>query len=89
MMGADYHHVHHIYNWYNFGLFTCLWDTLCGTIRHPTKTDLTSELAIAASNPVYGVDKDGDLTSHGRSNNHEDSVAVANHNNKRSGKKAN
>ncbi|GAB5360928.1 hypothetical protein AAMO2058_000670100 [Amorphochlora amoebiformis] len=34
-MGADYHSIHHIYNWNNFGLFTQLWDWLFGTLRHP------------------------------------------------------
>mmetsp|Transcript_10568 Transcript_10568/g.20272 ORF Transcript_10568/g.20272 Transcript_10568/m.20272 type:complete len:197 (-) Transcript_10568:538-1128(-) len=34
-MGADYHSVHHIYNWFNFGLFTVLWDYMHNTLRHP------------------------------------------------------
>mmetsp|Transcript_9560 Transcript_9560/g.17439 ORF Transcript_9560/g.17439 Transcript_9560/m.17439 type:complete len:108 (+) Transcript_9560:120-443(+) len=38
LMGADYHSVHHIYNWYNFGLFTQLWDYLFNTLRHPDET---------------------------------------------------
>eukprot|EP00466_Bigelowiella_natans_P016123 jgi/Bigna1/135842/aug1.31_g10550 len=34
-MGAGYHLVHHQYNWFNFGLFTMLWDYLHNTLRHP------------------------------------------------------
>jgi len=34
-MGADYHHLHHVYNWYNFGLFTRTFDWLFGTLRAP------------------------------------------------------
>ena len=33
LMGCDYHCVHHRYNWYNFGLFTVLWDSAFGTLR--------------------------------------------------------
>eukprot|EP00483_Globobulimina_turgida_P010447 UN10468 len=39
MMGADYHFVHHKYNWYNFGFFTMFWDWVFGTLKHPTKED--------------------------------------------------
>lgn len=35
LMGYEYHAIHHEYNWFNFGLFTVLFDTLWGTIRHP------------------------------------------------------
>jgi len=35
LMGADYHYIHHRDNWYNFGLFTMLWDGIFGTLRHP------------------------------------------------------
>jgi len=35
LMGADYHYIHHRDNWYNFGLFTVLWDTIFNTVRHP------------------------------------------------------
>ena len=34
-MGCDYHLIHHEKNWYNFGLFTVLWDTVWNTIKHP------------------------------------------------------
>lgn len=34
-MGADYHHLHHVYNWYNFGLFTRFFDWLFSTLREP------------------------------------------------------
>jgi len=34
-MGADYHYLHHAYNWYNFGLFTLFWDGIFKTVRHP------------------------------------------------------
>lgn len=34
-MGADYHQLHHMYNWYNFGLFTRFYDWLFGTLRAP------------------------------------------------------
>jgi len=36
LMGADYHYIHHRDNWYNFGLFTQLWDWLYGTLRDPS-----------------------------------------------------
>ena len=64
LMGADYHFIHHKYNWYvsslslflycgiyvvtsmqyiiirfNFGFFTCFWDWVFGTLKHPTKDD--------------------------------------------------
>mmetsp|Transcript_50644 Transcript_50644/g.84231 ORF Transcript_50644/g.84231 Transcript_50644/m.84231 type:complete len:284 (-) Transcript_50644:296-1147(-) len=39
MMGADYHFVHHKFNWYNFGFFTVFWDWVFGTLKHPTKDD--------------------------------------------------
>eukprot|EP01083_Nonionella_stella_P098572 277226_1 len=39
LMGADYHFVHHKYNWYNFGFFTIFWDWVFGTLKHPTKED--------------------------------------------------
>ncbi len=35
LMGCDYHLIHHERNWYNFGLFTVIPDTLFGTIRYP------------------------------------------------------
>jgi len=35
-MGADFHYIHHRDNWYNFGLFTRLWDHLNGTLRDPS-----------------------------------------------------
>tara|TARA_B100000214_G_C23959998_1_gene624749 strand:- start:1033 stop:1581 length:549 start_codon:yes stop_codon:yes gene_type:complete len=35
-MGCDYHLIHHQKNWYNFGLFTVLWDTIWGTIEYPS-----------------------------------------------------
>jgi len=34
-MGADFHYIHHRDNWYNFGLFTRLWDYMNGTLRDP------------------------------------------------------
>jgi sterol desaturase/sphingolipid hydroxylase (fatty acid hydroxylase superfamily) len=33
LMGPDYHNIHHIYNWYNFGLFTQFFDGLFGQLR--------------------------------------------------------
>ena len=33
LMGCNYHYIHHRYNWYNFGLFTVLWDTVFRTLR--------------------------------------------------------
>mmetsp|Transcript_27573 Transcript_27573/g.53572 ORF Transcript_27573/g.53572 Transcript_27573/m.53572 type:complete len:343 (-) Transcript_27573:228-1256(-) len=44
-MGADYHSVHHIYNWFNFGLFTVLWDYLHNTLRHPDEATRKFTLA--------------------------------------------
>jgi sterol desaturase/sphingolipid hydroxylase (fatty acid hydroxylase superfamily) len=35
-MGCDYHYIHHKYNWYNFGFMTLLFDTLFGTVKHPS-----------------------------------------------------
>ena len=35
LMGADYHFVHHKYNWFNFGLFTACCDSMWGTLKHP------------------------------------------------------
>ena len=36
-MGSDYHLIHHGLNWYNFGLYTMFWDSLFGTLKHPSK----------------------------------------------------
>ena len=36
LMGSDYHLIHHVYNWYNFGLYTMFWDWLFGTLKHPS-----------------------------------------------------
>jgi lathosterol oxidase len=38
MLGPDYHAVHHMFNWYNFGLFTRFFDWLFGTLRDPADT---------------------------------------------------
>lgn len=34
-MGADYHFLHHKFNWYNFGFYTLFWDSICKTVKHP------------------------------------------------------
>jgi len=39
LMGADYHFIHHKYNWYNFGFFTMFWDWVFGTLKHPQSAD--------------------------------------------------
>jgi lathosterol oxidase len=36
LMGSDYHLIHHVFNWYNFGLYTMFWDWLFGTLKHPS-----------------------------------------------------
>lgn len=36
LMGADYHYIHHIYNRYNYGLFTQFWDYMFDTLKHPS-----------------------------------------------------
>ena len=38
LMGSDYHLIHHVFNWYNFGLFTMFWDWLFGTLKHPSSS---------------------------------------------------
>jgi len=35
-MGSEYHLIHHVYNWYNFGLYTIFWDWLFGTLKNPS-----------------------------------------------------
>jgi len=42
-MGADYHFIHHKYNWYNFGFFTMFFDSLFGTLKHPTPDDFIND----------------------------------------------
>ncbi len=39
-MGSDYHNIHHVYNWYNFGLFTQLWDWMYNTLKHPSQATI-------------------------------------------------
>ncbi|ETO36017.1 hypothetical protein RFI_01047 [Reticulomyxa filosa] len=42
-MGADYHFIHHKYNWYNFGFFTMFFDWLFGTLKHPVPEDFVGD----------------------------------------------
>jgi len=42
-MGADYHFIHHKYNWYNFGFFTVFWDYMFGTLKHPDHSTYETE----------------------------------------------
>ena len=53
MLDYEYHRIHHLKNWYNFGLFTQLFDRVFGTIKHPFRgklhtiaADLATESAI-------------------------------------------
>lgn len=36
-LGADYHEIHHSHNWFNFGFFTVLCDSLAGTLYMPRR----------------------------------------------------
>ena len=52
MMGCDYHNIHHRYNWYNFGFMTILFDSVFGTIRHPTRESRLYALGMAPMSPT-------------------------------------
>lgn len=52
-MGADYHHLHHVYNWYNFGLYTRFFDWIFGTLRSPHSTAAHSKDAELARGKAF------------------------------------
>jgi len=51
LMGADYHYIHHIYNRYNYGLFTIFWDTVFSTVKHPSPDTLKQAAILADAGP--------------------------------------
>jgi sterol desaturase/sphingolipid hydroxylase (fatty acid hydroxylase superfamily) len=49
LMGSDYHLIHHVYNWYNIGLYTHFWDWVFGTLKHPRTEEVHKALPLRCS----------------------------------------